>query len=573
MKRLIALAIAALIVLGSAGCSVPGQNEPTQSGGTTTQTQTPTSNTGTTGGTAGNTAGNTAQPANQGAADKIFRYSYSVDIATLDPGKINAMADATVAYHYLDPLYRNIQGVYEPATAESYDVSDDGVTYTFHLRKDTKWSDGQSVTAHDFEYGIKRICDPDAASPMSYLMDVVKNGTAAASGKVSLDEVGVKALDDYTLQITLQYPSDYFLGMLSMSVFEPVRKDLVEKYGAEFGSAADKMAYNGPFKVTQYGEGRLVMEKNENYYDADKIKLDGVEILTVADGSTAASLYEAGDLDYVEVNSDLASSQYAGMTSSYYSGADDYAALNHNNKYLANKNFRLAMNYAIDREEYILLSHNGLYKANQRYVLPQVHGAVGDYGDEYPLEAFPLKADVAKAQEYLAAAQAELGFANPSDITLKLVVTDSEVAKRESEIVANMWQNNLGIKIDINLVPGATRNAMLVANNNDFDIIMTGWVPDYSDPYSYLELWYGPSSYNYLNYHSDTYDGYLEASRTQTGKARMDSLFGAEKTLLEDGALVPLQLREVHYLVSNSVSNLQLYFMGYNMNYVYADKN
>ncbi len=562
VKRLIAFAIAALIVLGAAACSAPGQNGPAQQGGAAAQAP-----------AVGGTAGNTAQPANRGAADKIFRYSYMADIVTLDPAKINAMNDTTVAYHYLDPLLRNVQGVYEPATAASYEVGDDRVTYTFHLRSDAKWSDGQSVTAHDYEYGIKRVCDPATASPINYLMDVVLNGSAAVSGEVSPDEVGVKALDDHTLQIVLQYPSDYFLGMLSMGVFGPVRRDLVEKYGAEFGSAADKMVYNGPFKVTQYDEGRLVMARNESYYNADKIKLDGVDIITVADSSTAVALYEAGELDYVEVNSDLASTQYAGKTGAYYSGADDFAALNHNNKYLANKDFRLALNYAIDREKYIKLSHNGLYEANQRYVLPQVHGVEGDYGDEYPLEMFPLNADVEKAQQYLAAAQAALGFAAPSDITLRFVSPDNETARHEAEIVASMWRDNLGIKVDVRFVPSATRNAMLVPGSSDFDVILTGWVPDYSDPYSYLELWYGPSGYNYLNYHSDAYDQYLEMSRVQTGSARIYALYGAERTLLEDAALVPLQLRKIQYLVSDRISNLQLYFMGYNLNYVYADKN
>ncbi len=556
MKRLIAFATAALIVLCASACSVPGQTGTGADSGTAAaQTPAPAGNTDT-----------TQAP----AAEKILRYSNLADIATLDPGKTNSVPDATVGYHIYDPLYRNVQGTLQPATAESYDLSDDGLVYTFHLRKDAKWSDGTPVTAQDFEYGIKRICDPEAASPMSYLMDVVKNGTAAASGEVSLDEVGVKALDDSTLEITLQYPADYFLGMLSMSVFEPVPQTLAEKYGVEYGSAADKAIYNGPFKVTQYGEGRLVMEKNENYYDADKIKLDGVEVITVADASTAVSLFEQGELDQVDLPTELAV-QYLDSSYTYYSGADDYAALNHNNKYLANKNFRLAMNYAIDREEYILLSHEGLYQANQRYVLPQVRGVNGDYGDEFPLEAFPLKADLDKAKEYLEAAKAELGFSDPSAITLKLVVTDSDTAKKEAEIVANQWKNNLGINIDINLVPYATRNAMLVPNNNDFDIIMTGWAPDYSDPYSYLELWYSTSGYNYLNYHSSVYDGYLDTSRTTRGQERAEALFNAEKTLLEDGALVPLQLREVHYLVADRVENLQSYFIGLNYNYMYAD--
>ncbi|MDY5483394.1 MAG: peptide ABC transporter substrate-binding protein, partial [Clostridium sp.] len=506
----------------------------------------------------------------ESTGEKIFRYSNTVDIATIDPNKTNAVADATVSYHLYDGLYRNVQGELQPATAESYEVSDDGLVYTFKLRQDAKWSDGQPVTAHDYEYGMKRLCDPAAACPSSYLGVVLKNGAAVSSEELPVDELGVKALDDYTLEVTLENPSEYFLSMTSMSAFAPVRQDLVEKYGAEFGGSADKQVYNGPFVVTEYGNGKLVMAKNENYYDADKIKLDGVELLTVADNNTAVSMFDAGELDLAEVPTEMVS-QYEDKVQYYYSGANDYAALNHRNKYLANKNLRLAMNYAVNREEYNLLSHNGLYEPNLRFVLPQVRGVEGDYGTEYPLSFFPLQGDMDKAKEYLATALSELGLSDASEITLELYVSDSETAKKETEVVVNQWKNNLGINVNINMVPGATKNAMLVPNSDDFDIIMSGWAPDYSDPYSYLELWYSTSGYNYLNYHSDVYDKYIDASKTTSGKERMDNLFEAEKTMLEDGALVPLQLRRVPYMVSDRVQNLGAYFIGLNYDYMYAD--
>lgn len=550
-NRLYALGLAAILALGAVGCSTPTASvEETEA--------------------AGSEAAGTKGEEAAASGEKIFRYSNTADIATIDPNKTNSVADATVSYHIFDGLYRNVQGTLQPATAESYEVSEDGLVYTFKLRQDTKWSDGQTVTAKDYEYGMKRLCDPAAACPSSYLGTVLKNGAAVAAEEVPVEELGVKALDDFTLEITLENPADYFVSMLSMSAFAPVRQDIVEKYGAEFGGGAEKQVYNGPFLVSEFGNGKIVLEKNPNYYDADKIKLDGVEILTVADRTTAVSMFDAGELDLAEVPSELGS-QYEGQTRSYYSGANDYAALNHRSEYLANKNLRLAMNYAVNREEYILLSHNGLYQANLRYVLPQVRGVEGEYGTEYPLEAFPLQGDLAKAEEYLDTALSELGLSAPSDITLKLVVADTDEAKKEAEVVANQWETNLGINIDINMVPYATKNAMLVPESDEYDIIMSGWAPDYSDPYSYLELWYSTSGYNYLNYHSDVYDGYLDASKQTRGAERMENLFQAEKTLLEDGALVPLQLREVQYLVSDRVENLGAYFIGLNYDYMYAD--
>ncbi len=552
-NKLLALGLATAMAVGAVGCSTPT---------TTVEDKKPEAES--TEAAGGETA------AAESTGEKIFRYSNTVDIATIDPNKTNAVADATVSYHLYDGLYRNVQGELQPATAESYEVSDDGLVYTFKLRQDAKWSDGQPVTAHDYEYGMKRLCDPAAACPSSYLGVVLKNGAAVSSEELPVDELGVKALDDYTLEVTLENPSEYFLSMTSMSAFAPVRQDLVEKYGAEFGGSADKQVYNGPFVVTEYGNGKLVMAKNENYYDADKIKLDGVELLTVADNNTAVSMFDAGELDLAEVPTEMVS-QYEDKVQYYYSGANDYAALNHRNKYLANKNLRLAMNYAVNREEYNLLSHNGLYEPNLRFVLPQVRGVEGDYGTEYPLSFFPLQGAMDKAKEYLATALSELGLSDASEITLELYVSDSETAKKETEVVVNQWKNNLGINVNINMVPGATKNAMLVPNSDDFDIIMSGWAPDYSDPYSYLELWYSTSGYNYLNYHSDVYDKYIDASKTTSGKERMDNLFEAEMTMLEDGALVPLQLRRVPYMVSDRVQNLGAYFIGLNYDYMYAD--
>lgn len=504
------------------------------------------------------------------AGEKIFRYSVTADIATIDPNKSNAVSDATVGYHLYDGLYRNVQGDLRPATAESHEVSEDGLVYTFKLRQDTKWSDGETVTAYDYEYGMKRLCDPAAACPLSYLGAVLKNGTAVANGEVPVEELGVKALDDFTLEITLENPAEYFLSMTSMSVFAPVRKDKVEEFGAEFGGAADKQVYNGPFVATSYGEGKLVLEKNENYYGADDIKLDGVEVLTVADETTAVAMFDAGELDMAEVPTELVS-QYEDQVQYFFSGANDYAALNHRNEMLANKSLRLAMNYAVNREEYNLLSHNGLYEPNLRYVLPQVRGVEGEYGTEYPLEAFPLQGDMELAKQYLDTALTELGLSSAEEITLKLVVADTDSAKKEAEVVVNQWKNNLGINVEINLVPYATRNSMLVPNSDAYDIIMSGWAPDYSDPYSYLELWYSTSGYNYLNYNSADYDKYIDASKVTSGTERMENLYNAEKTLLEDGALVPLQLRRQPYMVADYVENLGAYFVGLDYDYMYVD--
>ena len=525
-------------------------------------------------GSAENDGQNTSQAAgseSQTSEGNVLIYAMDQEPETIDPTMNNYSRSSNVLQNLFSGLFRmEADGSLTNALCEEYKVSDDNLTYTFTLKEGMKWSDGSDLTANDFVYSWLRVLNPETASPASWELYYIQGAEEYNTGGGSVEDVAVKAVDDKTLEVTLKSPTAYFLYLLAGTNFFPVKQDVVE--GEEvWTKSADTYICNGPFMMAEINpQESYVLVKNPNYYDADSIKLDGVEVLKVADGTTAVSMFNAGDLDLAEVPSDLAP-QYEGQTLSYYDGSNDYAALNHNNEYLANKNFRLALNYAINREEYNLLSHNGLYAENLRYVLPQVRGVEGEYGTEYPLEFFPLQGDMDKAQEYLTVAMEELGVSDPSEISLKLVVSDSDASKKEAEVVVNQWKNNLGIDVQINMVPYATRNAMLVPNSTEFDIIMTGWVPDYSDPYSYLELWYSTSGYNYLNYKSEAYDSYLDASKTTTGKERMDNLFNAEKVLLEDGALVPLQLREVQYMVSDRVENLGAYFIGLNYDYMYAD--
>ncbi len=560
MKKLLALLLAVVLVIGLVACSTKEKaDEPTDKPAGEETPDESSEEPGETG----------DEPA---AGKKIFHYALTADPASIDPSLTHSIPDATICYNLYEGLYRDVVGDIRPASAESYTLADDMVTYTFILRDGLKWSDGEPVKAQDFEFGIKRFLDPETAAPMSYLGAVIKNGYEVSAGELPLDDLGIKAIDEKTLEIVLESPADYFLGMLSMASFSPQRQDIVEKYGQDYCATPEKQVYNGAFVVTKMGEGKLVAEKNPNYYDADSIKLDGFEVLTVAESNTQLSMFNNGELDMVTLSTDIAP-QYEGKSEQYFDGANDFAGLNHNNKYLANKDFRLALNFALNREEYILLSHNGLYMPNLRYVLPQVHGVDGEYGTEYPLEAYPLNGDLEKAKDYLDKAMAEFGLTDPSEIELKMVVTDSEAAKREAEVLENQWQTNLGIKVNINLVPYATKNSMLVPNNDEFDIIMSGWAPDYSDPYSYLELFISTSGYNFLNYKSEEFDKYMEASTKTSGKERIDNLFNAEKVLLDDGALVPQQLRQVHYLVADGVIGLEGYFVGLNFNFLYADKS
>lgn len=548
IKKLVSLILVVAMCFSLAACSTPKPAEPEEK-----ETNEPKENEATETG------------------KKIFRYSLTADVPTLDPQLMNSIPSSTVGYHIFDGLMRNHVGEIQYGVAEKYDVSEDGLVYTFHLR-DAKWSDGEPITAGDFEYGLQRLADPATASDYAFIItSLIKNADKVNNGELPVEELGVKAIDEKTLQIELQNPTGYFISMLSMPQFCPTRKDLVEKYGQEYSADADKMAYNGPFIVKEWKhEDRLILEKNPNYWNKDAINLDEVHILTVADPMTAVAMYEQGELDQVNVPAEVLEN-YSDKVSYYFDGANDFMKLNMDgSSELKSKDLRLAVNYALNREDFILLATKNLYQPNTRYILPQVKGVDKDYGEEYPYEAFPVKGDEAKAKEHLQAAMTELGVSDPKEIELELLTTDAERTRTEAEILQNQIQTVLGITVTIRQVPYKQRLQM--ESDREFEMVVTGWVPDYSDPMTYLELWTTNSPYNHGSYKSEAYDGYVKEGITNTDpKQRMDALFNAEKTLLEDGAIIPLQLRRNAMLLNPKVKGFETYFVGLNYDYMYVD--
>lgn len=546
-----AFLLTAALLVSAAGCSTPAAKSPSASAASDT---------------------GVSSQAESASAGGTLRYNIKAELDTLDPQMANSADSNTVCFHIFDGLMRNDNGKIEPGAATDYDVSEDGLTYTFHLREGQKWSDGKELTAQDFVYAWKRLVDPKTASPYAYYGAVVKNGADITAGKTPVDEFGVEASDDYTFVVTLENPAAYFPYMLSSASFAPSREDLVEKYGKDFAASPDKNAYNGPFTIKSWEHGnKLTLEKNPNYWDASAIKLDQVEISVVTDGKTALAMYNQGQLDLVNVPQEMVE-QYKDKATPYYNGADDYLAINEEskNKALSNKNFRLALNYGIDRSAYIKLATSGVYSVNSRGVLPQVAGYDnGVYGEQFPYEAFPAAGDMAKAKDYLDKALRELGAAKASDITVELLTTDTDTSKKQAEVIQSQYKTNLGINVTIKQV--AYKQRLDMESKKDFEMVFTGWMPDYSDPETYLNMWESDSAYNHISYSDPQFDSLMKAAETETdAKKRMEKLFSAEKVLMGDGALVPLQFRQEYMLENPKLKDFRTYFVGYTYNFVHA---
>lgn len=542
-KRVLAALLAAAMVVGAlAGCGTPKTKESKESTGSD-------------------------------SGEKVFRYSTRTEPTTLDPTKSNCIPDNEIQHAITESLVRNTGGEVTPGVAKDWTVSDDGLVYTFNLNPDAKWSDGEQIKAEDYVYSWQRLMDPETAAPYAFIGEYIKNGRAVETGEMEPTELGVVAKDDTTLEVTLEHPTAYFLSMIgAQAQFAPLRKDIVEKYGAEFAADAEKNVYSGPYILTSAKNQKWIFEPNENYWDKDAIKLDRVELSYVQNQETALAMYESGDLDYSEIPS-AAVPNYEGKDNKFRNGNVDYYYFNMDetkDSPMKNKNFRLALNYALDRNSYNTLVNNDVYAPSNSLVFSGLQGANGKYGEESTLESYPLEGDEAKAKEYLDAAIAELGKSGPSDITVTITTSDADAAKKQAEVCQEMWTTKLGINVEINQITYA--EVLSRHESGDFEIAWGGWGSDYDDPYSYLELFKSDSSYNYSHYKNDKVDELLTASQTETdAKKRMEMLHEAEQIIIDDGGFLPQAEREVHYMVDDDVKGLQFFYCSINLDWVYAD--
>lgn len=486
---------------------------------------------------------------------KTLRYAIVAEPSNLDPQLASSSVEATIGFHVYEGLVKNNRGTVKNAMAQSYEISQDGLTYTFHLRE-ANWSDGEPVKAQDFVDGIERLMDPSTQSNYSYLADCIQD---------------VKKADDKTVVIELKEVTPYFLNLLCMVNFSPVREDIIKKEGSSFAVRPSTNVYNGPFVVSAWKKGRkIVLEKNENYYNSAGISIERVEIVSVSSVEEAYQMYQSGDIDFIEVNQ----SSYLSEGQTYdvdYDGGVEYLTFNFNNKYLQNKNLRLAISYAINRTDILEESGQELNEEATRYIMPDINGMTGTYGSEQKYEPFSEEGNRAEALDYLASALNELEIDDASEISLELLVENTKTKKAEGECIKKQLETLLGIKV--NLRKSSKVKKVRSEAKGDFAITLTTWYPDYADALSYIEIWESDSIYNISCYNNKIFDNKLEDIRGKAkSQARQRTIMEAEKILCEDAAVVPIQFSKKLILRSSNLTGLVTYYIGNNYNYIHANK-
>ena len=557
MKKKISLVLCAAMAVTMLSACGGGNN-----GSSSTDTQT----------TAGSQSGEIQSEGETAAGDKVITYAIEKEPETIDPSLNNYSDSSTVLHNLFLGLYQvGPDGSLINGCAEDYELSEDGLEYTFTLKDGLKWSDGSDLTAEDFEYGWKRALNPESASPGAWYLFYVKNGEAYNSGEATADEVGVEAIDEKTLKVTLENPTSYFLDLTGVSVFFPVKKDVVEG-GAVWTKSADTYVSNGAFTMKEIKpqEGYTLV-KNPYYPYADEVKLDGLNIVFIESKEAALSAYNAGEVDIVEKIGTQAQQQYDGTDElkSYNVIGTCYYDFNCEKEYLSDPRVRKALSMALSRDtinQNAVLSKPQSSFAYVPYGIPYA-GTTEEYRD---VVGDLITEDVEGAKALLA----EAGYPNGEGFPTLTIITQTDQEKKDvAQMMQAMWKENLGINVEIQTFESKVYWDEHSAGN--FDVAYDGWTGDYPDPSTNLDCFIESRRMDENRWSGEgaaKYDELMKENLTLTdNEKRMENFAEAEKILMDEMPILPLYYRNVQILSKPNCTNVIKTYIGHTI-FKYADK-
>jgi len=504
-------------------------------------------------------AGCSSKPAASKDPQKV-NYNIGVDPKTIDPGLNSSVEGGIVIVNAFEGLV-NIDTKEQPVpgVASSWKVSADGLTYTFTLRKDAKWSDGKAVTAKDFEYAWKRALNPATASDYAYQLYYLKNGQGynesalAAKDKTTgitaatKDEVGVKAVDDYTLKVTLAAPTPYFLALTAFPTYMPLRQDVVEKDPKTWATKAATYVSNGAFTMTDWKlKATMTFSKNPNYWNKANIKLDSITYYMLDQETSATAAFTTGQVDINDLIpvtmkpsliKDGTAKNYPYLGIYYYCinvGNKDTANGAAVTKALKDVRVRQALNLAIDKQSLVTNVTKGGETAATSFVPA---GIKDNTGKNFKNKDYmPAAGDVAKAQKLLSDAGYLGGKGFPK---LEILYNTSQNHQNIAAAVQDMLKKNLGI--DVTLRSLERKVQMDQMNKLQFQICRTGWIADYADPMTFLDMWETGNGQNPSDYSNPAYDKLVQAAKSEMDpNKRMTYMHQAEDLLMKDIPMIPL---------------------------------
>lgn len=569
-RALVATVTAGAMVLSMAACGSSAYQETTAAAATEAA--------GTA--AAGETAA--AQEATGTVSSSDLKVMLETPVMSLDPQQATDGTSFEVMANYTDGLTQmDDSGAAIAAVAESWETSDDGLTWTFHLRKDAKWSNGTPVTAKDFVFGWQRAVDPDVASEYAYMLsDIgqVKNAAEIIGGTKDKSELGVTAVDDNTLQVELNAPVSYFLSLMYFPTFYPVNEEFFNTCPDTYGTSPETTLSDGAFVLDSYEPAatEIHLTKNADYYDADKIKLAGIDYQVIQDSQQALLSYQNGDLDLTLLNGDQVDQvqddpafKAVGAGYLWYVTPNISAVPE-----LANDNIRKALTFAIDRTA---ICEDVLKDGSKpTYTAVPMDFAAGPDGSDFSADQTKFQDvcadDTAKAAEYWQKGLDELGI---TSLTLDMVVDADDAPQKVATVLQEQWQTALpGLTINLTVEPKKQRVQDLQDGN--YQLGLTRWGPDYADPMTYLGMWTTGCSNNYGLWSSTDYDDII--AKCTTGdlatdpEGRWSAMYDAEKIVMDQSVIFPLYTQCNAEMLSTNVTGVAFHPVALNRVYKNAVK-
>lgn len=522
----------------------------------------------------------TDQSANNEEDKVIVRFSEPAELLTLDTTQEEDFTSFNAQNQVLEGLYQlNDKDEAIPAVAQQLpEISEDKQTYTISLRKDAKWSNGETVTAQDFLYAWRRAVTPETApSYASLFVSTIKNAEEIYQGEVKAEELGVEAPDDYTLVISLIKPIPYFTSLLTFETFFPINQTFAEEQGSSYGTSSKTTLYNGPFTLEGWEENSDTWQyvKNQEYWDKENVQVDEIQTTVIKSTSTAVNLYETDELDRVVLDGEF-SKQY--QNDSDFQSQNDtkmgYLRFNQGQgKLLNNAQLRKAISLAIDRETFVenVLGDGSIAATGfvpQNFV--QNPTTDEDFREENGIQQ---TFDEEAAREALDLAKKEL---NQSEFTLVYLAKDTDIEKRTAEYLAAQVAEVLPeVTFDITTLP--SNNLQERYLSGDYDIAFGQWMPDFKDAITFLDMFVSTSGLNRVNYESGEYDQLIEAAVTTDAadeEKRWADLLEAERVLLgKDYVIAPIYQQQTALLQKQTISGVVKHSFGspYSFKYIRVD--
>jgi oligopeptide transport system substrate-binding protein len=569
-KAFLAVAMAATLTVGLTGC---GGNADTSAPATA-------DNAGTQAASADNSG---AAPAETGAASASdLNIMLETPVQSLDPQQATDGTSFEVIANFTDGLMQmDKDGQAVNALAESYDLSEDGLTYTFHIREDANWSNGTPVTAADFVFAWQRAVDPNVASEYSYMLsDIgqIKNAAEIIAGEADKSELGVTAVDEKTLQVELNVPVSYFLSLMYFPTYYPVNEEFFTSCGDTYATSPETVLSNGAFVLDSYEPAATAFHftKNNDYYDAANIQLAGLNYQVIQDSQQALMSYQTGALDTTLVNGEQVDQvkddpEFMAIGAGYlWYVAPNIDAVEE----LKNLNIRLALTHAINRDS---ITTDVLKDGSApTYTAVPMDFAAGPDGSDYSADqtkyADVCSYDADKALEYWNAGLAELGV---SEITLDMVVDADDAPQKVAQVLKEQWETTLP-GFTVNLVVEPKKQRVEDLQNGNFELGLTRWGPDYADPMTYLGMWITNNPNNYGLWSNAEYDAIIAECTTgdlcTDAQGRWERLYDAEKIVMDEAVIFPLYTQCNAVMMSSKVTGVDFHPVALNRVYKSAVK-